>query len=106
MSTDNSLMKLGKVKHISDMGNAIIFDPPQLPKIGSDVINEQMEHVGKVNDIFGPVKHPYVSVKLKEDFRNKVVANVVLYSIQRKNRRKQSKKKRNRKQMTNKAKYS
>jgi len=71
------IKKLGKYLHISDLGNLIIKSPDKLPKIGSAVVTEKMVHIGVVNDIFGPVRSPYVSVK---------------YSLQPKKRRKQKKK--------------
>jgi RNA-binding protein len=33
------------------------------PKIGETVVDENLKHVGKVFDIFGPVSSPYAVVK-------------------------------------------
>ncbi len=78
------IKKLGSIVHFSDIGNAIIYNPGKLPKIGSNVVNENMEHIGNVFDIFGPVKKPYVSVKLKPQFKDKIPKDTVLYIIDRK----------------------
>jgi RNA-binding protein len=78
------IKKLGSVAHFSDIGNAIIYNPTKLPKIGSNVVNENMEHIGNVSDIFGPVKKPYVSIKLKPQFRDKIPKDSMLYIIDRK----------------------
>ena len=78
------IKKLGPIVHFSDIGNAIIFNPAKLPKIGSNVVNEKMEHVGNVIDIFGPVKKPFVSVKLKPQFKDKITEDTMLYIIDRK----------------------
>ncbi len=75
------IKKMGKVLHRSDLGHAVLKDPPKLPKIGSDVVNENMEHIGIVNDIFGPVKEPYVSVKVKKEWDEKITADTLLYVI-------------------------
>ncbi|MHA2358050.1 MAG: H/ACA RNA-protein complex protein Gar1, partial [Candidatus Heimdallarchaeaceae archaeon] len=60
---------------------------------------EKMEHVGSVIEIFGPVKKPYVSVKIKKHLDGKIPVGTVLYTIQRKptnvrQKKKQSKKSR------------
>ncbi|MHA1399912.1 MAG: H/ACA ribonucleoprotein complex subunit GAR1 [Candidatus Heimdallarchaeaceae archaeon] len=95
--TGPKLKKLGKVQHISDLANAIIFNPPKLPKIGSEVVNEKMVHVGIVKDIFGPVKTPYVSVKLKPNLKEGLQPGTVLYSLEKKSRVYPMKKKRRKK---------
>ncbi len=43
------------------------------------VFNRKMKKIGKVNDVFGPVSHPYFSVRL---FRN--VANEELLNLRNK----------------------
>jgi len=78
------IKKLGSILHFSDIGNAIIHNPDKLPKIGSNVVTENMEHVGNVFDIFGPVKKPYVSVKLKPQFKDNIPQGTMLYIIDRK----------------------
>jgi len=77
------IKKLGRILHRSDLGYAILKDPPKLPKIGSDVVNENMEHVGTVNDIFGPVKEPYVSVKVKKEWEERITSDAMLYVIEK-----------------------
>ena len=81
---ESRIKKIGKIVHYSDLGNAIVVDPPKLPKINSDVVNEKMEHIGSVAEIFGPVKKPYVSVKIKRQLIDKIVIGTVLYTIDRK----------------------
>ncbi len=77
------IKKLGRVLHRSDLGYAILKDPLKLPKIGSDVVNENMEHIGTVNDIFGPVKEPYVSVKVKKEWNERITSDIMLYVIEK-----------------------
>ena len=87
----SKIQKLGPISHFSDLGNAIIIDPPKLPKIGSDVMTEQMLHIGTVMDIFGPINKPYLSVRVKPQYREKLDVGIVLYGIRKRqmsNRRK------------------
>lgn len=60
--------------HISSNGN-IIVKIENLPKIGDKVVDENLNIVGEIFDIFGPVSAPYAAVKLKttkpENFVNK-----------------------------------
>ena len=77
------IKKIGLIVHFSDLGYAIIENPTQLPKIGSNVVTETMEHIGNVHDIFGSVKKPYVSVKIKEQYKEKIQVNTTLYALDR-----------------------
>jgi rRNA processing protein Gar1 len=43
-----------------------------------------MEHIGDVIDIFGPVKKPYVSIRIKPQYKDTIEDNTVLYTIDRK----------------------
>ena len=78
------IRKLGNITHYTDLGNAIVIDPPKLPRIGSNVVSENMEHIGDVIDIFGPVKKPYVSIRIKPQYKDTIEHNTVLYTIDRK----------------------
>ncbi len=78
------IKKLGPITHFSDLGYAVVINPSQLPKIGSNVVTETMEHIGSINDIFGPVKKPYISIKIKEQYKEKIQVKTILYSIDRK----------------------
>ena len=81
--SQSRIRKLGNISHYTDLGNAIVIDPPKLPKIGSNVVSETMEHIGDVIDIFGPVKKPFVSIRIKEQYKDKIEINTVLYTIDR-----------------------
>lgn len=76
---------LGTVLHISTHKNIIIRgdkkDNLALPKLNSIVFNHKMKKLGKINDVFGPVDHPFFSVRAFEhitgenfrDFKHKHV---------------------------------
>ena len=58
------LRRLGKVLHMSKSGNLIIrLEQPPVPQEYSKVVDYKIKTVGVVNNILGPVKNPYVSVK-------------------------------------------
>ena len=56
------MQRLGRVLHISPSGN-IITKIENIPRIGETVVDENLKIVGKVFDMFGPVKSPYVAIK-------------------------------------------
>ena len=87
----SKIKKLGSILHLTDLGNIIIKNPPKLPKIGADVVNEKMVHIGKVHDIFGPVTAPYVSIRVKSQFKDQITTNDVLYSLDRRRSQKSKK---------------
>jgi len=58
------LRRLGKVLHVSESGNLILrLEQSPVPEIGSQVCDYKLKRLGIVNNILGPVKGPYVSVK-------------------------------------------
>ena len=82
----DKIQKLGNINFFSDLGLAIVKNPPKLPRLKSQVVNEKMEHVGFVNDIFGPVKTPYVSIKVKEQYKEVLTTETILYIIEKQRR--------------------
>lgn len=73
---------LGTVVHTSSHRNLIVRGDEikqKMPKINSMVFDQKMNQIGKINDVFGPVKCPYFSVRL---FKN--VANDSLRDFKRK----------------------
>ena len=56
------MQRLGRITNVSPSGNAIVkTDNP--PKLGSEVVDENLNSVGKVFDIIGPVSAPYAVIK-------------------------------------------
>ncbi len=41
----------------------MILRSENLPRIGDKVVNENLQSVGMVSDIFGPTSSPYVAIK-------------------------------------------
>jgi RNA-binding protein len=73
------LQRIGLVLHVSSSKNMII-KAANLPKIGSDAVDENLKKIGKVFDVFGPVSSPYVAVQpiVKETRR---LINHVIYTL-------------------------
>ncbi|MFW6117131.1 MAG: H/ACA ribonucleoprotein complex subunit GAR1 [Thermoproteota archaeon] len=57
-----TLQRLGRVLHVSRSRN-IIVQVENIPKIDSTVVDEKLNRVGRIIDVFGPVSSPYASVK-------------------------------------------
>lgn len=59
-----SLKRLGKVLHLSKSRSLIVkLSAEPSMNIGSKVLDSKLKEVGIVQDIFGPVSCPYVSIK-------------------------------------------
>jgi len=59
---------LGKVMNVSEP-DKVIVKAREVPEIGAEVYDENMRVVGYVQDVMGPVKGPYISVKI---YKNKI----------------------------------
>ncbi len=56
------LQRLGKVSNVTPSRNMVVkVENP--PKIGFEVVDENLNPVGKVFDIIGPVSAPYAVIK-------------------------------------------
>ena len=56
------LQRLGRVLNVTPSQNAVVkIDKP--PKMGAAVIDENLNVVGRIFDIIGPVSSPYAVVK-------------------------------------------
>ena len=72
------MRRLGKVLHLSRSGNLILrLENPELPSIGATARTYKMEIAGVVNGVFGPVKAPYVSVRVNVETANKLLGRVL-----------------------------
>ena len=87
--TEN-LKRIGHVLHISPSRN-LVLKAEAIPKIGDKVVDEELQTVGSVRDVFGPVSSPYVAVKpvILEPQR---LVKTTLYAISSSVRRKEKKK--------------
>jgi RNA-binding protein len=79
------LQRLGRVIRVTP-SQSLIVKAENSPKIGSEVIDENLKVVGKIFDIIGPVSAPYAVIKpvVKEPAN---LVNKQLYLLLSKNKR-------------------
>ena len=53
--------RLGTVTHITGSGKLILRTKVKV-KTGMKIVDEELVSVGKIVDVFGPIKNPYVSI--------------------------------------------
>ena len=56
------LQKLGKVRALTP-SKSLIIRTQKAPKIGSEIVDENLKVVGRVFDVIGPVSTPYAVIK-------------------------------------------
>ncbi len=73
------MQRLGRVVNITSSQN-IVIKTEKTPGIGTNVVDETLQNVGKVFDIIGPVTSPYAVVRpvIKEPAK---LANQLLYLL-------------------------
>ncbi len=84
------MQHLGRVLHVSSSRN-LILKADSLPKIGDKVVDEKLEFVGTVFDVFGPVSSPYIAVRPVMSELQHFIENT-LYTIPSAMRRKEKRK--------------
>ena len=67
------MKKLGKVLHVSAQNRIIVKSDKNISDMDLDVINKELQKIGRIFDIFGNVKEPYVSIIPKEP---KILQNI------------------------------
>jgi len=82
---------LGNISHLSNSGR-LIARSSQSPPSGAFVFNKDKMKIGKVLDVFGPTKEPYISIGIfksigAESFENSSGEDLYV-SINSKNRKK------------------
>jgi len=57
------LRRLNKIIHLSKSGHFIVkLDSSMCPKLGQRVFDNKLREIGKIQDLFGPVANPYISI--------------------------------------------
>ncbi|MBD3192095.1 MAG: H/ACA RNA-protein complex protein Gar1 [Candidatus Heimdallarchaeota archaeon] len=80
------MKKLGPVTIITRTGELLVRINEK-HKIGSNAVNKNIQRIGKVIDIIGPVRAPYVVINTKKAEAS-ARKGEVLYSVPRKRRNK------------------
>ncbi len=58
------MRRLGYFLHVSSSGRIIAkLTLPRPPRIGTKVFNSQGRFIGRITDVIGPVRAPYVVIK-------------------------------------------
>lgn len=87
MTKKNSkLKKIGNISHITST-NKIIVPSNKTPRIGLLVVNKNNKAIGKINDIIGSTKNPYISIKTSKKFNKINVGEAVYLPPKNNNRR-------------------
>jgi RNA-binding protein len=86
---------IGNILHIANSGK-LIGRSPQSPPIGADVYNKNKNKIGKIYNIFGPTKNPYISIRLKnKGFKFNVNDELFISKSSKDKRRGKSRRKKN-----------
>lgn len=88
---------LGNISHISNSGK-LIARSSETPPSGAFIFNKDKHKIGKVSDVFGPTKNPYISIKLfrsfnLKDFEDSYGDELYVSINNKKNRRRRAKRK-------------
>ena len=71
--------RIGCVLHVSSTKN-MILKAENIPRTGDTVVDENLNNVGTVFDVFGPVSSPYVAVRPSVEEPSRLVDHV-LYAV-------------------------
>ncbi len=80
-SDERNLKRLGKILHLSNSRSLIVkCDEARFVKLGTRTCDSKLKEIGKVQDFFGPVSAPYVSIRPASPSPAKFVHRIV-YSL-------------------------
>lgn len=84
---NNKLKKIGMISHKTSTNKLIVpYNNPL--QIGSLIVNKNNKAIGKINDVIGPTKNPYISIKTNKKFQKANVGQNVYLPPKTKKRRK------------------
>ncbi len=59
-----SLLRLGKILHLSNSRSLIVkCDETRFVKMGTKACDSKLKEIGRIQDLFGPISSPYVSIR-------------------------------------------
>jgi len=74
------MRRVGEVVRTAQ-GLAVLRTPDDdYPEFGTDVVDENLDDVGRVVDVFGPVERPYVAVSPADGVRPATLLGDALYA--------------------------
>lgn len=72
------MRRLGKVLQVTKRGS-IIVQTDKSPPIGAKVVDKKAQLIGRIQDVFGPVKSPYVSIQSRNREEALKLVNQIVY---------------------------
>jgi rRNA processing protein Gar1 len=76
-SDESILRRLGKIIHLSKSRSLIVkCDQTGFVKIGTKACDSKLKDIGKVQDFFGPVSAPYLSIRPASPSPTKYVGRI------------------------------
>ncbi|MDF1537411.1 MAG: Gar1/Naf1 family protein [Candidatus Thorarchaeota archaeon] len=72
------MRRLGKVLQVTKRGSVIV-QTDKSPPIGAKVVDKQAQPIGIIQDVFGPVNNPYVSIRSKNHEKSLKLINQIVY---------------------------
>lgn len=72
------MRRLGTVLKVTKRGS-IIVQTDKSPAIGAKVVDKKAQIVGRIQDVFGPVSAPYVSIRSKNKDDALKLINQIVY---------------------------
>lgn len=76
-SEESSLRRLGKILHFSKSRSLIVkCDETGFVKIGTKACDSKLKEIGRIQDLFGPISKPYVSIRPTSSSRAKYVGRI------------------------------
>ena len=74
------MRRAGEVRGLAQGVAVLRCEDDEYPDIGTEVIDESLEMVGRVVDVFGPVERPYLAVTTGEDIHAPTLVGETLYA--------------------------
>lgn len=74
------MRRVGTVVRLAQGLVVVRADDESHPQLGTGVVDETLEEVGEVVDVFGPVDRPYVAVSPTADVHAPALAGQPLYA--------------------------
>lgn len=84
------MQRIGLVLHISSNRN-MILKAENIPHIGDQVMDENLNPAGTVFDIIGPVSSPYITVRPNAEAPNRLVKHLLYTAPSTRSRREKRK---------------
>ena len=77
------LKRLGAITHISSSRRLILrLKNVKVPHLGEKIFDSDIQCIGTVDDIFGPVKSPYLALKVNENNLNKYIGKPIYTKVE------------------------